>query len=518
MQIPLEQMITICKRELKSKVKIIAIAFFLISLVVVFVGSTWPREYESSVTILADQGRLAGRTLGDNIQNAAEMVDIREASELMFSRQVLDRILEVGGWAVPNMTELTRDELRKAVRQRSDVAVNGSLLTISYKDSDPRRAFLVASEFAEQFIRQSAATSLQASRETYEFIDQQVNDYHKKLSDAEERLKNFRSSVVDASPERKAQSFGLIEDLERNLRQTSLALREARIAKTSLEEQIAAEAGKSNSSSTADLYRRRLSEMQDQLDILRLSYHDSYPDIVQLKQQIQDMRGSIDKEERRYAEGVRAGTESAGPDRSYSLLYQELRASLSRVLTEIKTHEARINEYESRLASEKQRAMKMGEGQAEEAELVRDYQVNQEYYQNLLRRRENARLSMNLALQEAGLSYKVQEKANFPQSPTGLRFFHFVLAGPFLGLGIPIAFFLVLIQVDPRLRSTAVLEHQLELPVLGQIPPADEERGLNKKDYSMIIGALAGVGLLYIVIIIMRTGGSKLAEMLGGLS
>lgn len=517
MQIPLEQMVVICLRELKARVTLISIGFVLTSVVVVLIGSNWPRLYESSTTILADQGRLAGQTLGDNVQNAGSMVTTREATELMFSRQVLDRILEVGGWLSPNMSEANREGLQDSIRGRSNVTINGNLLRISYTDADPRRAFLVTSEFAEQFIRQSAATSLQASRETYEFVDQQVNDYHKKLTDAEEALKNFRSSVVDASPERKAQNFGTLETLERNLRRTQLAIKEARIAKSSLEEQLAVEANRSTSSGTSDLYRRRLREMKDDLDILRLSYHDTYPDIVRLKQQIADMRVAIQTEEARYKEGVQNGTEQAS-SAAVSQLSDTLRNNLSTVKTEIKTHETRIAEYETRLVEEKARAQKMGEGQAREAELVRDYQVNQEYYQNLLRRRENARLSMNLALQEAGLSYKVQEKANFPQVPRGLRFLHFVLLGPMLGFGGPIAFFILMVQVDPRVRSGKVLEDQLELPLLSEIPQANAVKGLKKSDYSVIFGALVGVGLLYAAIIVLHLGGDRLAEILGRLA
>ena len=515
MQIPIEQMIQICLRELKSKVKLISVGFVLISVVVVLIGSTWPRMYESSVTILADQGRLVGQTLGDNVQNAGAMVTTREATELMFSRQVLDRILEVGGWLTPNMSQAQKETLQKTIRDQTEVDITGNLLKISYSDPDPRRAFLVATEFGEQFIRQTAATSLQASRETYEFVDEQVNDYHSKLQEAEEALKNFRSAVVDASPERKAQSFSTIENLERDLRQSRLDLKEARITEASLQEQIAAEGNKSSSSSTAALYKRRLQEMQNQLDILRLSFHEIHPDIVSLKQQIADMKQAIIREEDRFQEDLEQGRDTARAVGGYSTLYDRLRGELSSVKTQIKTIQARISEYEVRLEEEKNRAQKMGEGQAREAELVRDYQVNQEYYQNLLRRRENARLSMNLALQEAGLSYKVQEKANFPQVPKGLRFLHFVLAGPLLGIIGPIAFFVALIQIDPRIRSSNVIEEDLGLPLLGVVPQAQIQKGLLKSDYSVILGALVGVGLLYVIIVVMHTSGVQLAGIGG---
>jgi len=74
------------------------------------------------------------------------------------------------------------------------------------------------------------------------------------------------------------------------------------------------------------------------------------------------------------------------------------------------------------------------------------------------------------------------------------------------------------VQIDPRIRSAGVIEQQLELPVLGEIPQANEPKGLRKGDYSIIAGALVGVVLLYVVFIIVHSGGAQLAELLGGLT
>jgi len=518
MQIPLEQTFQICAREIKSRVSFLALGFLLISVVVILIGSSWPRNYESAVTLFADQGRLAGQTLGEDVQNASTMVSASEATELMFSRQVLDRIIEVGGWVSPTLNKREKELLRKTIRSRTDVTINGNLLTISYADPDPRRAYLVASEFADQFIRQSSATSLRASQEAFEFVDQQVKDYQAKLKEADENLKNFRRSVVDASPARKAQSFSTLENLENSLRNAKLELKEAQISKRSLEEQLESERDRSGSSTTASLYRTRLQEMQDELDVLRLSYHDTYPDIQRLKQQIEDMKKSVTREETRYREDKAAGRQSGSGAAGYSDLYSELRSQLARSKTEIQTHQTRISEYQMRMEEEKLRALKMSEGEAQESELNRDYQVNQDYYQELLRRRENARLSMNLALQEAGLSFKVQEKANFPQVPKGLRFLHFVIAGPLLGLIVPIGIVAGLVQVDPRIRSRIELEEGLGLPVLAEISPIETTKGLSKSNYTVMIGAFIGVALLYLVIVATHMNQAGVAKVLGGLS
>jgi len=516
MQIPLEQIIGVCLREVKSRIGTLAISFIVISVAVILIGSNWPRLYESSTTILADQGKLTNQTLGENVGNASSMISDDQAIELMFSRQVMDRILEVGGWLEINLSKESLEELKKDIRARSKVDVTGNLLRISYEDQDPRRAFLVASEFAEQFIRQSAAASRRESEDVYDFVDMQVKEYHKKLTQAEESLKDFRTSVVDASPQNKQQVFSLIENLESNLRATRLELREALIRKNSLEEQIQEESSRPSASSTAELYRRNLQEMRDELAILQLSYLDTYPDIISKKKQIQDMTTAIRQEQERHSS--RQSSNRRVNNENYSELYQTLRTTLSTVKTEINTFKTRITQYEATLAEEKERANKMSEGEAREAELVRDYTVNQEFYQNLLRRRENARVSMNLALQESGLSFKIQEKANLPLIPTGLRFLHFVLIGPLLGLAIPLGVIVMLVQLDPRVRSRASIEDELELPLLMEFPPMNNSLALTKGNYSTIIVAVMSVAVFYAIVIGVQLAQSDVAPLFGGVS
>lgn len=121
------------------------------------------------------------------------------------------------------------------------------------------------------------------------------------------------------------------------------------------------------------------------------------------------------------------------------------------------------------LDSEYERARKIHGGEAALSKLTRDYQVNQEIYQDLLRRRERARVSRSLDQEHQGLTYKIQEPAKISLLPTGLRFMHFAAAGLLLGLAIPVGLIYVMLQVDPRIRFSRIITSELELPVLAEI-------------------------------------------------
>ena len=78
----------------------------------------------------------------------------------------------------------------------------------------------------------------------------------------------------------------------------------------------------------------------------------------------------------------------------------------------------------------------MAANQAQLSELTRDYDVTKRVYEEMLGKK-TARLSMTLDIEGQGVSYRIQEAAQFPLRPTGLNFKHFAALGPILGFYYP---------------------------------------------------------------------------------
>jgi len=85
-----------------------------------------------------------------------------------------------------------------------------------------------------------------------------------------------------------------------------------------------------------------------------------------------------------------------------------------------------------------------------------------------LRRRENARVSMNLDTEHRGLSLSISEPAYLPLSPSGPRYIHFVLIGIALGIALPVGFFYLLKLYVPRICEASDVEEVYEIDVIGQ--------------------------------------------------
>ena len=151
-------------------------------------------------------------------------------------------------------------------------------------------------------------------------------------------------------------------------------------------------------------------------------------------------------------------------------LYGELRSKLSEARSRSAAVASRVATGERLLSEELARSGRIAASESSLAELTRDYEVNRDLYQDLLKRRENARVSMNLDAEQRGLSFRIQEPAAMPLRPTGLRLMHVAGAGLGAAFFTPLVLLFGVIKLDPRVRSPLQIERDAALPVLGTMP------------------------------------------------
>ena len=150
-------------------------------------------------------------------------------------------------------------------------------------------------------------------------------------------------------------------------------------------------------------------------------------------------------------------------------------------------------------AEEIERAKRVAARQADLSELVRDYDVTRGIYEEMLERKEKARLSMTLDQEGQGVSYRIQEPAVFPLKPSGLRLIHFTIAGPFIGLIAAIALVILYVMVDPRFRGASIMEASLpeDIELLGHVTTIKPNR--ERKAVQMSLVRLFAVAVIYMV-------------------
>ncbi|KIQ98288.1 Lipopolysaccharide biosynthesis chain length determinant protein [Lysobacter sp. A03] len=152
---------------------------------------------------------------------------------------------------------------------------------------------------------------------------------------------------------------------------------------------------------------------------------------------------------------------------------------------------------QSMLAEELDRSRRIAASEGALAELTRDYEVNREIYQDLLRRRENARVSMGLDEANRGLTLKIQDPAIMPLRPSGMRLMHIAAGGLLLAIVLPMALVFLLARFDPRIRSARLIETQSRYPLLTAIPAYATPRERRHDLY----GRLGSVTMILVVVL-----------------
>ncbi|HEY9116922.1 MAG TPA: hypothetical protein VIN11_03795, partial [Roseivirga sp.] len=389
MRLPFEELLKALIGECYARRNAIFVVFVIISLSLLGLGSVWPKRYTASTIILVDQTNI----LQPLMQGTAETTRLSDhagnAREIVFGEKIMEDILKDGGWIEANPSDVAKEKIKQEIKQRVTVSsVGNNLLKIEYNDSDPMRAYITAKRMGELFINEGERVKIEESQAAFEFIEKQVNEYLQKLTEVEEKLREFRSSNPDARPGLETEVSNRINQLQSNIEQTRLQLRETMIRKNSLNEQLSGEAAITISQSREGQYRSKIAELQSELETLRLDYQETYPDIVRIKHQIEDLKNALNAEIQRREE-ARSQARSTGItyiDEAIILnpLYQQLRGDLSTTETQIATLKTRISEMEKMLENEYERARRIHGGEATLSTLTRDYQVNNEIYQDLL--------------------------------------------------------------------------------------------------------------------------------------
>ena len=494
MQYKPDEIIVTALNELVMHKNKALVLFVLISLGVLAIGFNWPKVYTSSSIIFVDDRNI----IQPLMQGAAVVTESRDhsknASEIILGRKILSSVLEVAGWLESNPSMIEIDQILEDIKKRTEIrSVGQNLIRIQYEDDDPRRAFITVKQMAAMYVNEGKDAKVEESRAAYEFIENQADEYLQKLTTVDKKLKDFLASNPDARPGSETQITAQIERLKRDIDNTSLQLSEAGIRKTSLQSQLSGEAAITISQSKEGQYQAKINQLQDELESLLLTYTETYPDVKKIRHKIEVLKEAMIKEVQYRDKAVELAKKEGRTYLDQNIvanpIYNTLRANLSETETEIATLQARNSEMKVMLKSEYDRLRRIQEGEAMMQQLTRDYEVNQEIYQDLLRRRENARVSRSLDAEKQGFTFKIQEEAQMPLRPTGIRFLHFIILGLAMGVIAPIGIAYMYIQLDPRIRSVRYLNNELEIPVIAEIPQYSidsDNRYLNINSYIFI--------------------------------
>ncbi|MDX1472558.1 MAG: hypothetical protein R3309_00220 [Reinekea sp.] len=477
----------------------IALTFMVLSAGVLTAGYILPKTFTSRVVLYADVTNIIGNLL----EGKAEITKIdraKEARDIIFTDRILRYVATEAEFSDP-------DDAVLLLRSKMKISANGDYVNIAYSSSSRDRAFNVINAVTQAFLAETARKKREESQSAFEFIDAQVTKYKTQLETAEQALKEFSSQNIDITEasvsSRVTQYKSDIQILELEIEDNIARLKsyEAELAKEPEFLEIKSERQQSFEERQLDSFERQLAD-------LRLSYLDTHPDIVSLKDQIELLR-----------EKVAIIQEDAKVNKSFTQVenpaFTKLKEVINAERADLKARENRLTSTKRLLEAEFANAETVAEKQATYQELTRDYKVTKDVYEDMLKRRESARLSMTLDIEGQGVSYKIHEPASYPVRFDGLQMMHYALIGPALGFIVPAGLIILLVVMDPRVRSAAFMAEHLpsHINLMTTIPMYNGAVAELASKRSLIL--LGACMFLYLITYAMFSGGATVLRVLG---
>ena len=243
----------------------------------------------------------------------------------------------------------------------------------------------------------------------------------------------------------------------------------------------------------------RLNYLNSLLMVLMTKYTENYPEVIKVKNEIEELKKQIAQAKDSSIEHAGAETSAMNP------IYQQLREELTKTDSEIESLKARSAELSRQQLIAQNLLGRMPKEQEEWTKQQRDRNVYQKIYDDLLQKLQNSRISKDLEIADKTTTFKVVDPAMLPHAPVSPDRVTMILLGIVFGIasGIGIAF--VLEHLDPSFEDDTAIESKLNLPVLAAIPRiiTDTDR-LYAKMRDRKIFTAAGIYLFIIMLIFVK--------------
>ena len=472
--------------------------FLVASFSLLGLGIIWPKHYSTNVVLYADETNIIEPLL----KGTAEVTKIdrsEQASEIIYTRSIMLAAAKGAGLLKDGADEAEQDRVIRQLRNGTSVEKQGKIshFLVRYTANDPDRAFEVLNSIVKVFVTDAARKKRDESVSAFNFIDSQVQMYKRQLEAAEDKLKNFNAKNTDGTEEAVSSR---ISGLRQEIDTLKISTEESQARINTIRKEIGSEGQYLQTKGQLDELKARRVALRGQLEQLLQSYQEGYPDIVSIRGQITELDAAIDKLQ------VSGDVYSGGSEKVQNPLYEELRKQLSAAEVELRAQNRRMESLKNLLVEEGMRQKRIAENQAQLSDLTRDYDVTKKQYEQMLERKETARLSMTLDIEGQGITYRILEPASFPLSPSGLKFIHFALLGPLIGLLFPLGLLIAYVLLDPNLRSAKILQSQLpaDVELIGSIPHFKTPIGdrLLKKDMIFLLGSSILAMVVYVAVVV----------------
>jgi polysaccharide chain length determinant protein (PEP-CTERM system associated) len=438
-----------------------------------------PERYTSTTLVLVQQPSIP-REIVQPLDTTNIGQRLASMQQQILSRTRLEPIIQQFGLYAADVNRVSMEGLVSRLQKSIEVSpikpmneIRASELpgfAVAVTLDSPRTAQRVCTAVTSMFIEENLRLRQQHSEDTTQFLVQQLADAKAKLDEQDSKLAAFQSRYLGSLPDEEKTNLNLLMGLTSQLDAATQALARGQQDKTFAESMLTQQIGAwqaAQSGRSPETMDQQLATLQIQLASLQSRYTDDYPDVIKAKNDIAALKKKIAENEEQKKQTV--------PDKSPKSTVEppqvsQLRAQIhnyDQVIVE-KTREQDQIKQQIRIYQDRVQSSPIIEQQFKE--LTRDHQTALNFYNDLLKKRDQSAMATDLEHHQEGEQFRVLDPANLPDKPTFPNRPLFALGGFGGGLGLGLAIAFLLEMKDSSMRSERDVEFTLHLPVLAMVP------------------------------------------------
>lgn len=445
--------------------------------IAVAVASALPKKYTSQTVVLVAKPTVPTEYVKPVV---TEDLSRRLASmkEQILSRSRLEPVIDKFDLYPKDRGKVHMEELVDRLRTAIEISPLAPMagtedrslpgFSVSVTLNDAQEAQQICTSITSMFMEQSASALEQQASRTTSFLSQQLDEAKTRLDEQDAKLAQFKRQYMGSLPEEEQGNLGVMMSLNSQLDATTQALSRAQQDKAfneSLLNQQEANWRASQTGQNPDTMEDQLRLLQEQLSALEALYTPKHPDVVKKRSQIEELQKKIAAAPPMDNRALSATHASTEPSQ-----IQQLRASLHQQelnIADLTKRQAQIQE-QIRVLQGRVQASPMVEQQLKE--LTRNYQSALDFYNDLLKKRDNSAMATNLAHQQEGEQFRVLDPPSLPANPSFPNMPKFAGGGLAAGLALGLGLLYLLMLMDQTFHTERDVEICLKLPVLTTIP------------------------------------------------
>ncbi len=313
------------------------------------------------------------------------------------------------------------------------------ILEVTYEDSNPELAARIINALVNNYTEFNFRSRYDFTRQASSWMEQQLDDLRKKVEKSQQALVDYeRQNLIINVGDKGTITDQRLQDLSRDY----TVAESDRVQKESLYELV-----KSNEGQIGVIVQNSMLEhLEEKYSDLKASYSDAqtqygpnFPKLVRLRDQLNEMQGQMER--------VR-------------------KQAIQKVRNDYLAAVGRENLLATAMAKQKVEVSQQNQRMIEHNILKREFETNQQLYENLLQRLKDATISAGLH----ATNIHVIDQASPPTTPVRPNKPRNILAGLLVGLILGVTMAFVHEALDSSVRSTDEAERLTNAPALAVIP------------------------------------------------